>query len=75
MNKIIDREFYKNQVIYSSYNYPNEEEVIKMGIDFNLLLEWIDDERKELESEFEDDNHSFNDFGSFCLNKWVKEIQ
>ena len=68
-----DEEFYRDHVTYSSYNYPNEDEVIKKGIDFNLLLEWIDDEREELEKEFEEDNHSFNDFGSFCLNKWIIE--
>ena len=73
MKLISDEEFYRDHATYSSYNYPDEDEVIKKGIDFDLLLEWIDDERKELEKEFEEDNHAFNDFGSFCLNKWAKE--
>ena len=68
-----DEEFYRDHVIYSSYNYPDEDEVINLGIDFDLLLGWIDDEREALEAEFENSDNPFDDFGSFCLHKWITE--
>ena len=67
-----DEEFYRDHVAYKSYTYPDEKLFYSAGgKDYNFILEWIDDEREDLEKEFEHENNSFKDFGLFCLHKWI----